>query len=252
MKIHSLDHRYSDRERQNGDLRTDSKGKEVQMRIMDAKNRLKGLASDHVLNEEEKERKRREIQQQLEELKKELKKRQLQSAQQGRASAADAAEEPAQSPGREPAEAKEAASRTPDAEHTHTGARAILAAGSAVSHAGSHGRLASEMESRVRILQGEIRQDEARGQDTGYKQRELKKLETKAARLNGAGMNALADASKELKTAMERENGLGKKARGSSPDGFVRPLKSPFSAAPKAKTDIYLRRNPFSTVDFHF
>ena len=53
MKINSMDNRYSGKEHQSADLRMDSKGKEVQNQILDAKKRLKELSSDNALSEEE-------------------------------------------------------------------------------------------------------------------------------------------------------------------------------------------------------
>ena len=46
MKINSMDNRYSGKEHQSADLRMDSKGKEVQNQILDAKKRLKELSSE--------------------------------------------------------------------------------------------------------------------------------------------------------------------------------------------------------------
>lgn len=223
------------------DLWMDSKGKDVQNQISDAKNRLKELTSDTVLNEEEKERKRQQIRQELANLNKELKKRQWElQREQNDPSSSDPK-------GTNAAEASLKTDNKPQ-----TGTKATIAADSAISHAASHNKLASELESRVRILQGEIKQDEALGKDTSLKQKELEKLENKAARLNGTGFYFLADASKELKQAMEKEIRPDKKSKTGESDGFVRPLKPPFSPAPKSKTDIYIKKNMFSHVDFHF
>ena len=251
MKINSMDNRYSGKEHQSADLRMDSKGKEVQNQILDAKKRLKELSSDNALSEEEKERKRQQIQQQLTDLKKELKARQLElnrTQQEKKYAAQTMPEDNAKSP----AQNQPKETNPPATENTQTGTKAIIAAKTAVNHASAHGKLAAELKSKVRILQGEIRQDEARGKDTSHKQKELKKLEDKTARLNGVGSNFLADVSKELQKAMEKESKAGGKIKKNNPDGFVRPLKSPLSAQPKAKTNIYMKRNPFSTVDFHF
>lgn len=255
MKIASANQRYSDLKRQNTDLRMDSKGKEVQTQILDAQKKLKELSFDNVMNEEEKEKKRQQIQQQIAELNQELKKRQLelQRKQQDSASlAASPAEKQAISDpnGLEGSQSPDQKSQT--APYGQTATKAFIAAGSAVGHANSQGKLASELKSKMRILQGEIKQDEARGKDTSFKQKELEKLESKAARLSGSGFSFLADASKELRQAAKKELYPGKKNKTNPSDGFVRPLKSPLSAAPKAKSNAYIKQNLFSNVDFHF
>lgn len=250
MKINNTDKRYSDLERQNTNLHMDSKGKEVQNQITEAKNRLKELAASNGLNEEEKEKKRQQLQKKLTELNKELRKRQIElqrSQQEQKKNSVPAENEDKTGSNAKPADPKTETRKPPQ-----TGTKALIAAESAINHAGTHKKLAAELKSKVRILQGEIEQDEARGKDASSKLKELEKLEKKAAKLNGAGFNFLADASKELREAAEKERNPGKKNRNTQSDGFVRPLKTPFRSAPKAKTDIYIKQNLFSNVDFHF
>lgn len=250
MKISAANRIYPETERQDTDLWTDSEGKEVRNQIANAKNRLKELSADKGLNEEEREKKQKELRQKITELNNQLRQRQaeLQRQQQEQKTSAAVPEEDSSNP-QTAGDSEEAllAAGIP-----HTGARAILAAGSAVGHAKSQGSLAASLESRVRILQGEIKQDQERGLDTRLKQEELKKLEKKAARLNGFGSSYLADASQELKQALEAKTRPGQKTPKNNPDGFVRLIKSPLSSAPKHKTDIYLGGNMFSHVDFHF
>lgn len=247
MKISATARVYPDTERQNTDLWTDSEGKEVRNQIAAAKCRLKELSADKALNEEEREKKQKELQQKITDLNNQLRQRRLElhrRQQEQRKSAAVPDEDGSHSQSSDPPEDSPKAAVLPE-----TGARAIFAASSAVGSAKSQGSLAASLESRVRILQGEIKQDEERGLDTRFKQDELERLEKKAARLNGFGSSSLAKASANLKQALEQEIRPGQK---NNSDGFVRLIKSPLSSAPKSKTDIYLRGDMFSHVDFHF
>ena len=249
MKINGIDQKYPKTERRSKDLWMDSKGKEVQSQIANTKNRLKELSADQGLNEEEKEKQRKELQQKLADLNKQLRKRQLELQQKMQEQ-----KQTAYHPTKEKTDVLDAKSNNDKADTTgfpQTGTKAIIAANSAIHHAKSHETLAAELKSQVRILQGEIKQDQERGKDTSHKQKELQKLEDKAAKLNGAGFGLLADASKEMRQAAQKEKHPNKKI-GKQPDGFVRPLKSPLSSKPKSKTDIYIKGDMFSNVDFHF
>ena len=250
MKVSGINRLYSDVERQNTDLWQDSKGKEVRNQIAEAKNRLKELAADKGLDEEEREKEQKEIQQKIADLNKQLRQRQLELQRKQ--------QEP-KSNSSNPSEDDDDTQKTdskPDepqsASFPKTGSKAIIAARSAIHNAKSQGTLANTLKSQARILQGEIKQDEERGKDTRIKQEELKKLEKKATRLSRAGFGFLADASKEMRQAAKMDNRTQKKTGQKNPDGFVRPLKSPLRSAPKNKTDIYIQRNMFSSVDFHF
>ena len=251
MKISGINNKqYPDTERSNTDLWMDSEGKEVRNEIADAKNRLKELSTDKGLNEEEREKKRQEIQQKIADLNQKLRQRQMElqrEQQEQKKASAVPSEDNAES-------AKNSFQQEePDSVNlSQHGSRAIFAAHSAIQNATSQEALASALESQARILQGEIKQDEERGKDTRIKQEELKKLEKKATQLNRSGFGFLTDASKEIRQAAKKDNPAGKKSAQNNPDGFVRPLKSPISSAPKRKTDIYIQRNMFSSVDFHF
>ena len=251
MKISGTNQKLCpDIDRPNTDLWMDSKGKEVREQITDAKNRLKELSTDTGLNEEEREKKRKEIQQKITELNKQLRQRQIElqreQQEQKRTSAA-------------PTEDKTLSNNTdvrkkepPSADSTHTGTKAIIAAASAIGQAQSQGSLASSLESQLRVLQAEIKQDKERGRDTSIKQEELKKLESKVAKLNRTGISLLEDAAKEIRKAAIKDTLPEKKSGRNNSDGFVRLLKSPLSSAPKSKTDIYIKGDMFSHVDFHF
>lgn len=250
MKVNGINKIYSGAERYGSDMSMDSKSKEVQNQIANARNRLKELAADKGLNEEEKEKKRQEIQQKLTELNNELKQRQMEvqrEQQERKKEAFRTAEEEA-----DRKDAKLSEEKLPDMGISQGGMKAMLSADASVRHAQTHGHMAMALEGRVRILQGEIKQDAERGKDTSQKKKELQKLESKAARMKGAKINFLTDASEELKEAFRKERPAENGQKKSGKDGVVRQMKSPFHMASKNKTDSYVKGNMFSNVEFHF
>lgn len=244
MKISSVNRINQEAERANAFQPSDSESKEVQNQISSAQKKLKELASDHQLNEEEKAKKRKEIQQQIAELNKQLKQHQMElrrEKEKEKASNVPEEEEEKRS-FEEEAGAKGAA---------QNGIKAIISANSAISHAKAQGNLALSMEGRVRVLQSEISQDERYGKDTGQKQRELKKLEQKAVKVKGAKMSYLSKAAREMRESAAQERQTDKKSGSKRENISVNPA-SPLRSPAKSRTDIYIKGNMFSNVDFHF
>ena len=250
MRIHGINSAYTEAERTNTNVSMDSKSKEVQSQITDAKNSLKELSADKALNEEEKEKKRQELKQKLSDLNHQLRQRQMELLREQQEKRKEAL-----NPLQEDEDAKETKRQENGLSGTGVsqgGIKAMVSADTSVLHAQKHGYIAKSFEGRVRVLQGEIRQDEERGKDTRQKEQELKKLEEKAARMKGAKVSFLTDASKELKRASEKELRKGKKIEKAGGDGVVRQVKPPFGQSSKQKTNGYLGGGMFSNVDFHF
>ena len=199
MKIYDVNRSHAEAGRVNADWQTDSKSKEFQNQIANAQSRLKDLAVDKELGDDEKEKKRKEIQQRIKELNNQLRQHQIQMQREEREKRANT----------EVSEEEQKSGINEEAKEIPVNARpdmkAILSANAAMDHAQKQGNIALEMEGRVRVLQTEIKQDIQYGKDTRQKEKELEKLEKKAVKVKGAKMSYLANASKEMKQARETE-----------------------------------------------
>ena len=243
MKIYNVNRTMTETGRTNGDRQMDTKSKDFQNQIANAQNRLKDLAVNKELGEEEKEKKRKEIQQQIKELNDQLRQHQMQMQREARQKKAE--EEPAK-------EEQE----NPIKEETPTDAqsamKAVLSVNSALGYAQMQGNLALEMEGRVRVLENEIKQDIRYGKDTAQKQKELEKLQKKAVKVKGAKMSYLANASKEMKEAAESGWETDRNFKTKKKTDSVHPAAAFLNPSVKQKTDLYIKGNMFSNVDFHF
>lgn len=247
MKIYDVNKKMAETGRTNEPRQTmDMKSKDFQNQIANAQSRLKDLAVNKELGEEEKEKKRKEIQQKIKELNDQLRQHQIQMQREAREKKAkeDPAKEERQNP------VKEEAPQTPaDAQNA---IKSALSVNSALGIAQMQGNAALDMEGRVRILENEIKQDIRYGKDTTQKQKELEKLQKKAVRVKGAKMSYLASASREMKKASESERetdgNLKKKKKADS----VHPAAAFLNPSAKQKTDLYRKGTMFSNVDFHF
>lgn len=245
MKIGSINRINMEAERSGSGQMIDSESKEFQNQIASAQNKLKDLAADHKLNDEEKEKKRKEIQQKITELNNQLKQHQTERRreQQEMKDKRNSLEE-------ESVRAEE--DETDAMGFSDVGMKAILAASSSINHAKAQGNMAMATESKARVLQTEISQDVRYGKDTAQKQKELKKLEQTAVKIKGAKMSYLSKASREMRMAAEKERNAEKKSDKGKSDYSVNPALVPWHSDTKKKTDIYLWGQMFSNVDFHF
>jgi len=248
VKIYNVSKMYTKTEETAaGNQAMDSESREFQDRIAGAKNRLKELSASRELNEEEKQKKQQELRRQIAELNQQLKQRQMEVKRQEQEQKKNASEELRKEQSTDPKEEE----LFPEG-LTQTGMKAIVTADASLNHATAHGNMAQAMEGRVRVLQGEIKQDEMLGRDTEYKKQELEKLQKKASRLQGAKMGFLSDASLEMKQAAEQERASNQKTGQEKKNGTVRKLSAPFQRPSNHKTDIYKKGTLFSNVEFHF
>lgn len=220
----------------------DSESKEFQNQITNAQNRLQELSANHEMTDEEKKKKRQEIQKQITELNNQLRQHQIEMRREQQEKKKDAEDLP---DGTQEKEKQQAAGLS---QH---GMKAVVSADSAVKQAEAQGRIAMEMENRVRVLQGEIKQDAGRGRDTERKQEELEALEKRAANISGAQMGILSDAAHKIKQVTELENGEDKKQTEEQKKISEKTVDVAMGAVSKNKTDIYTRGKIFSSVDIH-
>lgn len=224
----------------------DSESKEFQNQIASAQNQLKELTANNELSAEEKAKKRQEIQKQITELNNQLRQHQMELRREQQEKEENGEK---MSFGEQSESSQEEPLTTGISQ---TGMKAIISAGSAISRAKAQGNVSMEIESRARVLQSEIKQDAEHGKDTKVKQKELEKLENKAIQAQGAKMEILTGAVREIRKAAEKEiqpdkkSGTGKK---SSPDDKAAVVPN---FATKKKTDAYITGKMFSNVEFHF
>ena len=83
--------------------------------------------------------------------------------------------------------------------------QAMISAGSAMAQAQMQGSVSTRMNGEARVLESEIKLDEARGSNVEAKREELAELQEKAVAAEAAQMNTLANANKELEEAAKAE-----------------------------------------------
>lgn len=226
----------------------DTESKNFQNQIANAQKRLKELASDNELSAEEKAKKRQEIQKQITELNNQLRQHQIEMRreQQEKEKSKSAEEMSGEEQGRLSSEEE-----CRIVGMSQNGMRAIISANTAISHAKTQGHVNMSIESRMRVLQSEIRQDTGRGENIDLKQSELKNLEDKALRAKGAKMEILDEALRDMKKAATKEiqpdNKSGEEKKGNAEDEVS--VSPAFMA--KKKTDAYVKGKMFSNMDIH-
>ncbi len=83
------------------------------------------------------------------------------------------------------------------------GMHAAAAAESAMEQAAKQGTVVARIEGGIAVLKGEIRQDEARGENVEYKQEELAKQEERAYRASSSQFSTLGEAHRTLREAAQ-------------------------------------------------
>ena len=221
---------------------TDSESKNLRNQIIGEQKRLKELTVDNELNAEEKRKKRQEIQKQITELNNQLKQHQIELRKEQKEKEKKGANIESESSEEEESTEKGM---------SQTGMKAIISVDSAISHAKAQENVSITLDSRVRVLQDEIKQDTGRGKDTKMKEKELESLEDKAIRVKAAKMEILADAALEIKQAAEEEYQADKNNKEKKKSNTTDTIPVFQNSAAKKKTDIYEKGKMFSNVDFH-
>lgn len=224
----------------------DSESKDLQNQIVGEQKRLKELTVDNELNAEEKKKKRQEIQKQISELNNQLRQHQIELRKEQKEKEKDGAYMDLREQGESLEEEESTEKGMPQ-----TGMKAIISADSAISHAKVQENVSIALDSRVRVLQGEIKQDTGRGKDTKMKQKELENLQDKAIRAEAAKMEILADVALEIKQAAEKEKQADKNNKEKKKSSSIDTVPVFQNSAAKKKTDIYEKGKMFSNVDFH-
>ena len=224
----------------------DAESKEFQNQIASAQNQLKELTANNELSAEEKAKKRQEIQKQITELNNQLRQHQMELRREQQ-------EKEEKGEKMSLGEQRERLREEPvTTGMSQTGMKAIISANSAISRAKAQGNVSMEIESRARVLQSEIKQDAEHGKDTKVKQKELEKLESKAIQAQGAKMEILTGAVREIRKAAEKEIQPDKKSGTEKKSSHEDKAAIVPDFAAKKKTDAYIAGKMFSNVEFHF
>ena len=185
---------------------TDSETKSFQNQIASAQTQLQKLSANNEMSSEEKAKKRQEIQKQIMELNNMLRERKAElrrEKQQKAAEEGNNGEEPL--PGQqgkpETVHIESNTSSSPGISSRHM--KSLISADAAIDKAELADNISNELESRIQVLQGEIRQAEANGGYVEAKKGEVQSLENKVAKISGAKANIINGAISEMKQAVK-------------------------------------------------
>lgn len=179
---------------------TDAVSKNIKKKIEDMQKRLQELGENTELSLEENMKKRQEIQQQISELQNQLRQHEIEVRKESRQKKSSSMDEML------------GGSRNTDKKGKNTqgmssaGMQAIIAADAVVEQAEVAGNVRREMEGRAGVLEGEIRQDHARGWSVESKKEELAAIEEKAQNAEVSQIKSLSDVNKKLEETAESED----------------------------------------------
>lgn len=181
----------------------DEVSKGIQQQITNAQMQLQRLSSNQEISAEEKQQKRQEIQKQIAELNTELRQHQMEVRREQRIKAQSSGDDllPVDTPEQQLEENVQTTLST-------NSMRSIISAESAMTQAEAHRNVSSNLESRVRVLQGEIKQDARKGNNTERKQKELEQLENRITRASGARVGVMSDAVKDMRQTAKKERSV--------------------------------------------
>lgn len=182
---------------------TDSYSRNIQSQIANAQKQLQELSSNGDIPQEEKMKRRQEIQQQISDLNMQLRQHQMEQRRAAMNSAEQQAKGSAMDDMGGGANAK---AGNKSAGLSQASMTAMISADSSIKQAKAHGSVATKMEGRSGILKSEIKLDQARGGDTQKKEGELAEVEQKAQAASSSQLSALADAGRTLEEAAKADS----------------------------------------------
>lgn len=241
---------------QKEEITTDPETKSFQIQISSAQTELQKLSSDDKMSSEEKAKKRQEIQKQIVELNNMLRER---KAELRREKQQKAAEEDSKGENLLPGQEQQEKQERPETVHNVSSHRiparhmkAMVSADAAIDRAELTESISDELESRVQVLQGEIKQAEANGGYVEAKKSEIEVLENKVAKISGAKMNIISSAISEMKQAVKDAGKKDQKQGTNETAKKQADLPSKDFAARKQQVSTYTKGKMFSNVEFRF
>lgn len=238
---------------------TDFETKSFQNKIASAQTQLQKLSANNEMSSEEKAKKRQEIQKQIMELNNMLRERKAELRREKQQKAAEAEEGnngegtlPGQQGKPETVHIESNTSSSPGISSRHM--KSVISADAAIDKAELADNISNELENRVQVLQGEIRQAEANGGYVEAKKGEVQSLENKVAKISGAKMNIISGAISEMKQAVKEAGRKDSKSSQNTAEAAKKPADVPSKdfTTKKQQVDMYTKGKMFSNVEFHF
>lgn len=236
---------------------TDSETKSFQSQIASAQTQLQKLSADNEMSSEEKAKKRQEIQKQIMELNNMLRERkaELRREKQQKATEENSSNEealPGQQDKPEVVHIESNTSSSPGISSRYM--KSVISADAAIDKAELADNISNELESRVQVLQGEIRQAEANGGYVEAKKGEVQSLENKVAKISGAKMNIISGAINEMKQAVKEAGKKDSNTSQNTNEVAKKPADVPSKdfTTKKQQVGMYTKGKIFSNVEFHF
>ncbi len=238
---------------------TDFETKSFQNKIASAQTQLQKLSANTEMSSEEKAKKRQEIQKQIMELNNMLRERKAELRREKQQKAAEAEEGnngegtlPGQQGKPETVHIESNTSSSPGISSRHM--KSVISADAAIDKAELADNISNELENRVQVLQGEIRQAEANGGYVEAKKGEVQSLENKVAKISGAKMNIISGAISEMKQAVKEAGRKDSKSSQNTAEAAKKPADVPSKdfTTKKQQVDMYTKGKMFSNVEFHF
>ena len=238
---------------------TDFETKSFQNKIASAQTQLQKLSANNEMSSEEKAKKRQEIQKQSMELNNMLRERKAELRREKQQKAAEAEEGNngegtllGQQGKPETVHIESNTSSSPGISSRHM--KSVISADAAIDKAELADNISNELENRVQVLQGEIRQAEANGGYVEAKKGEVQSLENKVAKISGAKMNIISGAISEMKQAVKEAGRKDSKSSQNTAEAAKKPADVPSKdfTTKKQQVDMYTKGKMFSNVEFHF
>lgn len=235
----------------------DSETKSYQNQIASAQSQLQKLSSDNNISQEEKAEKRKEIQKQIMELNNMLREHKMEMRREKQQKAAEASkerqkqEEQQQQQGNV-VDVKE--DLEPQPERMSSGhMKAIVSADASLERARVQDSVASGLERKISVLEGEIRQSAETGGYVEGKKKEIESLENKVVKISGSKMGTLGSAVQEIRQVSQAVDKAANKTNQAKPDVIKETanMASPDLIA-KKQIDMYNKGKFFSNVDIQF
>lgn len=179
----------------------DSYSRNLQNQIANAQKRLQELSSDKDMTDEEKMKKRQEIQKQISDLNMELKQHQIEQRRERQQLKGSDVDDILGCNNEE----RNGKGVNQETGLSQTSMQTIISADMSVGQARIQGNAASVMEGRAGVLKAEIKRDAALGGDTSAKEEALAEAEQKAMDATASQMDTLGKVNEYLKEAAEDE-----------------------------------------------
>ncbi len=178
---------------------TDSYSRNIQNQIANAQKQLQELSSNEDMTLEEKMKKRQEIQQQISDLYMQLRQHQMEQRREKQQAKGSSMDDMLGG-------TKSGTTGNESSGLSQASMTAMISAGTSMKQAKVQGSVTKKMEGRAGVLESEIKQDQARGNDTQKKEEELADVQQKAQAATLSQLSTLADASKTMEEAAKADN----------------------------------------------